>query len=93
MNEKTCHPDAVKNLAGVQCPMNLVYVKVALAKLQAGQVLEVLVDDGPPAVNIEKFLAKEGHKLLGKARQPGKCWSLLVRKNGACSSAGEQAGT
>ena len=80
MIEKPRHPDAVKNLAGVQCPMNLVYAKVELAKLQAGQILELIVDEGPSAVNLEKSLAKEGHQLVANVSLPDNCRSLLIRK-------------
>ena len=35
--------NAVKDCRGVGCPMNLVYLKVELAKLQSGEVLEIFM--------------------------------------------------
>lgn len=60
--------------------MNLVYAKAELAKLKDGQILELIVDDGTPAVNVLQSLEKEGHLLLNKVQHPAGCWSLLVRK-------------
>jgi len=80
MTDTPCHPDAIKNLTGVGCPMNLVYAKVELARLREGQVLELILDDGPPVSNVSQSIAREGHLLLKKVRLQDGSWSLLVRK-------------
>lgn len=71
---------AEKNCRGVGCPMNLVYAKVELAKLQGGQVLELILDDGPPINNVPGSLLKEGHTILEKSQLADGAWRLLVRK-------------
>ncbi|MDZ7641404.1 MAG: sulfurtransferase TusA family protein [Desulfurivibrio sp.] len=71
---------AEKNLRGVNCPMNLVYTKVAMAELKSGEVLEIILDDGPPINNVPGSVEKEGHQLLGKKQLADGAWSLLVRK-------------
>lgn len=72
--------DAVKNCRGIGCPMNLVYAKVELAKLKSGQVLEVILDDGPPVNNVPVAASKEGHAVLGQSRLEDGAWSVLIKK-------------
>lgn len=71
---------ASRNLRGVSCPMNLVHTKVALAAIQAGQVLEIILDDGPPINNVPGSVTKEGHAILSRTRLEDGAWSVLVRK-------------
>lgn len=71
---------AEKNLRGVNCPMNLVYTKVAMAELQSGDVLEIILDDGPPINNVPGSVEKEGHRVLAKKQLDDGAWSVLVRK-------------
>ncbi len=72
--------DAVKNCRGVGCPMNMVYTKVELAKLQSGQVLELILDDGPPINNVPGSVIKEGHKILEQRQLADGAWLVLVEK-------------
>ncbi len=72
--------DAVKNCRGVGCPMNLVYLKVELAKLQSGEVLEIFLDDGAPINNVPASAEKEGHKILEKIQLDDGVWSVLIKK-------------
>jgi len=76
----TIKPDAVKDCRGVGCPMNLVYAKVELARLQSGQVLELLLDDGAPIGNVPGSVLREGHRILGQTRLEDGAWSLLIEK-------------
>lgn len=72
--------DAVKNCRGIGCPMNLVHTKVGLAPLRSGQVLEVILDDGPPVENVPVSAAREGHKVLGRRRLDDGAWAVLLEK-------------
>ncbi len=72
--------DALKNCRGIGCPMNLVYAKVELAKLQSGQVLEIILDDGPPVNNVPASAQKEGHTILEQNRLDDGTWSVLIKK-------------
>lgn len=58
-------PDKKQDLRGTACPMNLVKTKVALAKMQSGEILEVILDDGPPHRNVPRAANLEGHELPG----------------------------
>lgn len=72
--------DAIKDCRGVGCPMNLVYTKVELAKLESGQVLEIFLDDGPPINNVPGSAEKEGHRIIEKKQLPDGVWSVLIEK-------------
>ncbi|ADH85572.1 sulfurtransferase TusA family protein [Desulfurivibrio alkaliphilus] len=73
---------ATKNLRGVNCPMNLVYTKVAMKDIQPGEILEIILDEGPPINNVPGSVKKEGHEVLSQTRLEDGAWSVLVRKAG-----------
>ena len=73
-------PDREKDLKGVACPMNMVYTKVELAKMEPGQVLAVILDNGPPINNVPASVEKEGHEILGREQQADGTWLLQVKK-------------
>ncbi len=72
--------DASRNCRGVGCPMNLVYTKVELSRLESGQVLEVILDDGPPINNVPLSVVREGHEVIGRNQTDDGSWQLLIRK-------------
>lgn len=74
--------NAFRNCKGVGCPMNLVYAKVELAKLQPGQVLELILDAGPPINNVPGSVIKEGHKILDKQQLEDGTWQVRIEKGG-----------
>ena len=49
--------------------------------LEPGDVLEIKVDDGEPALNVPASLKAEGHKVLKKSRSGG-VWTITARKAG-----------
>ena len=72
--------DATRNCQGVSCPMNMVYAKVELSKLQPGQVLELILDDGPPIKNVPGSIIREGHKILDRNQLENGTWQVLIEK-------------
>jgi len=52
------------DLRGVPCPMNFVKAKLQLEKIPVGEVLEIVLDDGPPVANVPASFANEGHEVL-----------------------------
>ncbi|MDP2984311.1 MAG: sulfurtransferase TusA family protein [Candidatus Latescibacter sp.] len=69
------------DLKGVACPMNFVKVKVALAQIEEGQILEIVLDDGEPMRNVPRSVKEEGHKII-KVEKLNDSFRLLVRKGG-----------
>ena len=54
------------DLRGVMCPFNFVKVKLKLDDLDEGKILAVLLDAGPPALNVPKSVENEGHTILSQ---------------------------
>ncbi len=80
MTTQTITPVITKDLHGVSCPMNLVYTKVEISKIQSGQVLEVILDDGAPINNVPDSVAKEGHTILSREQLADTAWSVFIQK-------------
>jgi len=59
------------DLRGVCCPTNFVKAKLALEMIDAGEVVEFLLDDGEPVKNVPRALKDEGHKLLNLKETDG----------------------
>ena len=72
--------DTIINLVGTGCPMNLVYTKVELAKIDQGQILEIILDDGAPVRNVTRSVQNEGHELVSKEQLPDGNWVVTVKK-------------
>ena len=69
-----------RDYRGVKCPMNFVKVKLNLSKMQTGQRLRVLLDDGAPIENVPRSVVEEGHKVLEQTRV-GDHWAVLIEKS------------
>src|SRR6266849_1692020 len=54
----------VYDLRGVACPLNYVKTKLKLEMMDAGERLEVWLDEGEPIKNVPLSLKNDGHKLL-----------------------------
>ncbi len=73
---------AFLDLLGVCCPMNFVRAKLAIEKINPGERLEILLDDGEPIVNVSRSLKDEGHRLLKVEPENGH-FRVLVEKRQA----------
>ena len=72
--------DKELNLRGEVCPYTFVKSKLALEVMQAGQVLQVIVDNDESASNVPRSMQNEGHNILGVVRLNDKDWQITVRK-------------
>lgn len=61
------------------CPMTFVKVKLALAKLQSGEELEVLLNEGEPLNNVPRTVTEQGHEVLSVRDENG-IHHVLIRK-------------
>jgi TusA-related sulfurtransferase len=77
---KTTTADVFQDLRGVGCPMNLVKTKVAFSKMQSGEVLGLILDNGPPINNVPRSVIREGHEILSQEQLDDGAWSVLIRK-------------
>ncbi len=67
------------DLHGVTCPMNFVKTKVALASLTAGDLLEVILDEGEPMLNVPRSVKEEGHQVV-RVEDLGETFRVVIRK-------------
>lgn len=72
--------DKRMDFTGVACPMNFVKTKLAMAPMQSGQTLEILLDDGEPIANVPESVKMEGHEILHQEPIEGDSWSVLIKK-------------
>ena len=67
------------DVQGISCPLNAVRVKAAVASLKAGELLEVLVDEGEAVLRVARTLKDSGHRIVKvEPRRDGV--SVIVRK-------------
>ncbi len=52
------------DLRGVSCPLNYMKTKLKLEEMKAGQVLEVLLDDGGSIINVPRSAKEDGYRIL-----------------------------
>lgn len=73
-------PNSKLDLKGVVCPMNFVKAKLKLEAMNRGELLEVILDDGDPVVNVSASIKDEGHKIIAAEKVNGR-WKLLIEKS------------
>ena len=79
------------DITGDCCPMTFVNVKLALAKLQSGEELDVALNEGEPLNNVPRTATKQGHQVLSFAKKVASTTCSFARGErgpAALSSAG-----
>jgi len=71
-------PHREVDFRGVACPLNYVKTKMALDRMESGQVLSVLLDEAGSR-NVPESVAKDGHRVLA-VEQRKDHWQVLIRK-------------
>ncbi|MBI5641917.1 MAG: sulfurtransferase TusA family protein [Deltaproteobacteria bacterium] len=71
--------NAQLDLRGVMCPINFVKTKLKLEALEAGEILELVLDSGEPIANVPKSIKEEGHKIL-EVKKDGEHFRLKIQK-------------
>jgi tRNA 2-thiouridine synthesizing protein A len=72
--------DHVLDITRERCPMTFVRVRLALDRMQAGQVLLVQLQGDEPLRNVPRTAAEQGHQVLGAEAGPDGVTRLLIRK-------------
>ena len=67
------------DLKGVACPQNSAMALLKIESMAAGDLLEVVVDDGEPIRNVPLSIETEGHEILSKVKTHT-AWKILVKK-------------
>lgn len=67
------------DLHGVVCPLNFVKTKLAIETLAAGELLEVILDEGDAMLNVPRSVKEEGHRIV-KVTPLGETFSVVIEK-------------
>ena len=73
-------PDKTINIKGEVCPYTFVKSKLALEKMDAGKVLEVILDHEPATKNVPGSMENEGHKVLEVKKINDTDWHIVVEE-------------
>ncbi|PIQ89255.1 MAG: hypothetical protein COV72_04045 [Candidatus Omnitrophica bacterium CG11_big_fil_rev_8_21_14_0_20_42_13] len=69
----------VLDLKGTPCPINYVKAKLFLENLEAGDNLQIILDEGEPIKNVPESLKNDGHKILS-IEKTGEFYKVTVKK-------------
>ena len=58
------NPDEVLDCIGLYCPEPVFRTRLALDKLEAGQLLEVIADDPAAKEDIQRLVKRLGHEII-----------------------------
>lgn len=78
-------PDDVLDACGLPCPLPLLKAKQALARLEAGQLLEVIATDAGSWRDFETFADQSIHELV-ECEERGDVFHYWIRKGGEPAS-------
>ncbi len=67
------------DLRGVACPLNFVKAKIELEKIDAGEILEVLLDEGEPIKNVPESFTQQGQEVI-EVKNVGDHFCVKVRR-------------
>lgn len=68
------------NIKGFVCPITFVKAKLAIEQMEAGEVLEVLLDYELASQSIPKSMQEHGHTVLKVEKVNATDWVLRIRK-------------
>jgi len=70
----------VLDITKEHCPMTFVKTKLALSKLNKGDILEVLLTKGEPLENVPKSATEQGYKVLSVEHVEGDVYKVIIEK-------------
>ncbi len=62
------------------CPMTFVKVKLQLARMDAGEQLEVLLNEGEPLENVPRSCEEQGFQVVSVEPTDNKRYLVLIQK-------------
>ncbi len=81
-NEPDLKADLFIDISDEVCPMSFVKTKLALDKIESGQVLELICQAGDSVKNISIQLKDEGHLIKGVKRESEDIFRIKILKDG-----------
>jgi len=77
--EKQQEADQVLNLENEVCPYTFVKSKLALEKLETGQILQIHLGNSESASNVPRSIDLEGHEVVNVEKSEPSHWVVTVR--------------
>lgn len=74
--------DDTVDITDFVCPTTFVKVKIALEKMEEGEILSVKMNDGEPVQNVPRSIKEEGHQILKLIDNEDGTYNLIVKKVG-----------
>lgn len=68
------------DLKAVPCPQNISKIIIALELLDAGDVLEVELDQGEPFENVLLSIEEEGHQIIKTENLSSTTCKIIIKK-------------
>lgn len=81
MENQALAPLKELNLKGDICPITFVKSKLMLERMNSGEVLKVVLDYAPSAVNVPRSLEHDGHTVLKVEEVEKELWEVYVKKS------------
>lgn len=73
--------DKTIDIRGQVCPYTFVRSKLAIEKMNVGEVLEIILDHKAAVENVPRSMENEGQKVLVVEQTGEKEWRIVVRKD------------
>ena len=73
--------DIELDITGYLCPMTFVRTRLAMDRMQAGQILAIRLAGEEPRTNIPKSVIEHGHQVLAATDHADGTTTVLVRKS------------
>lgn len=79
--EETAHLQIHKelNLKGKVCPYTFIETMLTLEEMQAGEILQVIIDYPPAACDVPRSLKNEGYEVLAVQKTNETDWIIIVK--------------
>ncbi len=74
-------PFETLDLSGVACPMNYVKIRVKLSKMDKGETLGIILDEGQPIQQVPTSLDMDDCDILSIKQFDDKRWQLVIQKS------------
>jgi TusA-related sulfurtransferase len=73
-------PHAALDITGETCPMTFVRTRLALDRMQTGEILRIALKGEEPRRNVPRTAAEQGHAVLRQEELAGGTTLLWIRK-------------
>lgn len=70
---------AFMDLRGVRCPINYVKTKMKLETMAAGELLQIVIDEGEAYANVPNSVRSDGHEILDETKLE-RAYQLTIRR-------------